>query len=59
MLRKDDPVYYKGQLLKLLKEARQNGVDFDFHFVEFKDKETGEIASVHKYEVLKYETSIK
>lgn len=26
-LRKDDPVYYKSKIIKLIKEARENGLE--------------------------------
>ena len=47
MLRKNDPVYYKVQLLKLFEEARENGLEVDFEYIKFKDKNTGEIAGVY------------
>lgn len=52
MLRKNDPVYYKVQLLKLFEEARKNDLEVDFEYVNFKDKITGEIAGV--YENIEY-----
>lgn len=51
MLRKDDPVYYKNKLQKLLKEAEDNNIEVYFDFVEFKDEDTGDVAGVYKNNV--------
>ena len=52
-LRKDDPVYYKEKINKLIKEAKENNLDvyairtfWGAVHLNFKSKETGEMASV-------------
>ena len=48
MLRKDDSVFYKIKLQKLIQEAKDNNLEVYFDFVEFKDKVNGEVAGVFK-----------
>ncbi|ELC8449552.1 hypothetical protein QYB64_001014 [Clostridium perfringens] len=52
-LRKDDPVYYKAKINKLIREAKENNLNvvvarmlYSGVYLNFKSKETGEIASV-------------
>ncbi|MFR5263971.1 hypothetical protein [Clostridium sp.] len=52
-LRKDDPVYYKAELIKLLKAAEKNGVEvrssetpFDEEIVIWFSNNTGEHTAV-------------
>lgn len=52
-LRRDDPVYYKEKINKLIREAKENNLDVFvariLHigvYLNFKSKETGEMASV-------------
>ena len=52
-LRKDDPVYYKAKINKLIREAKENNLDvYAFRTfwgeirLNFASKETGESASV-------------
>ncbi|EHR0217887.1 hypothetical protein KS664_001453 [Clostridium perfringens] len=52
-MRKDDPVYYKEKINKLIREAKENNLDVVvariLHigvYLNFKSKETGEMASV-------------
>lgn len=49
LLTKDDPVYYKLKLQKLLKDAKDNNISVEIKNNEeiyFFDQQTGEIASV-------------
>ena len=50
MLTKDDPVYYKLKLQKLLKDAKDNNISVEIknNAVIFFDKVTGEIVSVYQ-----------
>jgi len=50
-LRKDDPVYYKVIIEKLIKQAREKGleVDIDLYGVKFANKQTGEVALAKIY----------
>ena len=52
-LRKDDPVYYKAKINKLIREAKENNLDvfvtrtlYAGVYLNFKSKETDELASV-------------
>ncbi|MGU8770582.1 hypothetical protein ACV3RY_15250 [Clostridium perfringens] len=52
-LRKDDPVYYKVKINKLIREAKENNLDvvvartlYTGVYLKFKSKETGEMANV-------------
>lgn len=52
-LRKDDPVYYKAKINKLIRESKENNLDvvvartlYTGVYLNFKSKETGEMASV-------------
>ena len=52
-LRKDDPVYYKAKINKLIREAKENNLDVFttriMHggiYLNFKSKETDELVSV-------------
>lgn len=48
-LRKDDPVYYKDKIAKLVKQARENGLEVYMpegeKYICFKNTTSGEIAS--------------
>lgn len=45
-LRKDDPIYYKVTIEKLIKQAKENGLEVIINQcgIEFQDKQTGEMA---------------
>ena len=51
-LRKDDPVYYKEKINKLIREAKENGLKvsinkmYENDYLTFESKETNERASV-------------
>ena len=48
-LSKEDPVYYKDKIAKLIKQARENGLEVYMpegeKYVCFRSKKNGEIAS--------------
>lgn len=50
-LRKDDPVYYKDKIKKLVQQARDNGLEVFMsknNDICFKSIQTGEIASTFR-----------